>query len=282
MLIRIALVISYIVSCIRLQAKPWRYFQLNAGYFNKEKGLYSKQDINDLIPEQWRLKQWIDKPTAEAGDKPELTAESFPVFVKPEWGQNSQGILRADNAEQLTQIQAQRDTHQSIQYLIQEAAKGKIEFEIFAIPCDKSADRYAMLSVTQVVNHSNEIYPINGIYNQQTEYLDITRKLSTEQLDQLWNYLKSIGRFRISRVGVRADSIDNLIAGDFKVIEINLFLPMPLVLLSSNTRVRDKYKTALRCTWFLAKNTKTLPSIKKEPVIFFKKLSFIRRTNRTD
>ena len=282
MIIRIVLVISYIASCIRLRAKPWRYFQLNADYFNKEKGLYSKQDINDLIPEQWRLHQWIDKATKETNDKPEITADAYPVFVKPEWGQNSQGIRRADNPEQLARIRAQRDNSQPVQYLIQEAAKGKIEFEIFAIPCDQSADRYAMLSVTQVVNHSDEDYPINGIYNQQTEYLDITRSLSLEQLEQLWGYLKAIGRFRISRVGVRADSIEQLIAGDFKVIEINLFLPMPLVLLTSNTGTREKYKTALRCTWLLAKNTKTLPSIKKEPVIFFKKLAFIRRTNRTD
>ncbi|BBB25308.1 hypothetical protein [Amphritea japonica] len=282
MIIRIVLVISYIASCIRLRAKPWRYFQLNADYFNKAKGLYSKQDINDLIPEQWRLSQWIDKPTTETTDNPNITAESYPLFVKPEWGQNSQGILRADNAEELARIRAQRNTKQPMQYLIQEGAKGKIEFEIFAIPSDKSAVRYAMLSVTQVINHSDDDYPINGIYNQQTEYLDITEKLSQDQRDQLWDYIKAIGRFRISRVGVRADSINQLIAGDFKVIEINLFLPMPLVLLTSNTSTRDKYKAALKCTWLLARNTKTLPSIKKEPVIFFKKLAFIRRTNRTD
>lgn len=282
MIIRIVLVISYIASCIRLRAKPWRYFQLNADYFNKAKGLYSKQDINDLIPKQWRLSQWIDKPATEAKDCPNITTKSYPLFVKPEWGQNSQGILRADNADELANIRAQRDTKQPMQYLIQEAAKGKIEFEIFAIPCDQSADRHSMLSVTQVINHSADDYPINGIYNRQTEYMDITPTLSREQLDQLWGYVKAIGRFRISRVGVRADSVEQLIAGDFKVIEINLFLPMPLVLLTSNTSTRNKYKTALRCTWLLAKNTKTLPSIKKEPVIFFKKLAFIRRTNRTD
>jgi D-alanine-D-alanine ligase-like ATP-grasp enzyme len=265
-----------------LGAKPWRYFQLNADYFNKAKGLYSKQDINNLIPEKWRLSQWIDKPATEAKDSLNITAKSYPLFVKPEWGQNSQGILRADNAEELASIRAQRDTNQPMQYLIQEAAKGKIEFEIFAIPCDQSADRHSMLSVTQVINHSPDDYPINGIYNQQTEYMDITPTLSQEQLDQLWGYVKAIGRFRISRVGVRADSVEQLIAGDFKVIEINLFLPMPLVLLTSNTSTRNKYKTALRCTWLLAKNTKTLPNIKKEPVIFFKKLAFIRRINRTD
>lgn len=274
MIIRIVLVISYIASCIRLRAKPWRYFQLNADYFNKKKGLYSKQDINDLIPEQWQLPQWIDSP--------DVTPDSYPVFIKPEWGQNSKGILRADNAAELNGIRAKRDDATHVQHLIQEAATGKIEFEIFAIPCDRSADRYAMLSVTQVVNHGQDDYPINGIYNKQTEYVDITPQLNKDNLDQLWGYLKAVGRFRISRFGVRADSVEKLLQGDFKIIEINLFLPMPLVLLTSNTGTRDRFKAALNCTWLLAKITKTIPNIEKEPVIFFKKLAFIRRTDRTD
>jgi len=257
-----------------LRAKPWRYFQLNADYFNKKKGLYSKQDINDLIPEQWQLPQWIDRP--------DVTPDAYPVFIKPEWGQNSKGILRADNAAELNEIRAQRDDTSHVQYLVQEAATGKIEYEIFAIPCDSSADRYAMLSVTQVVNHGQDDYPINGIYNKQTEYVDITAQLNKDNLDQLWGYLKAVGRFRISRFGVRADSVEKLLQGDFKVIEINLFLPMPLVLLTSNTGTRDRFKAALKCTWLLAKITKTIPNIDKEPVIFFKKLAFIRRTDRPD
>ncbi|WP_432472142.1 hypothetical protein [Amphritea sp. HPY] len=274
MIIRIVLVISYIASCIRLRAKPWRYFQLNADYFNKEKGLYSKQDINDLIPEQWQLAQWIDSP--------EVTPDAFPVFIKPEWGQNSKGILRADNSEELNQIRAQQDNTAQVQYLVQEAATGKIEFEIFAIPSATSADKYAMLSVTQVANHEDDDFPINGIYNKNTEYLDITPQLSDDNLDQLWSYLKAVGRFRISRFGVRADSVESLLQGEFKIIEINLFLPMPLVLLTSNTNTRARFKAALKCTWLLAKVTRTLPNIEKEPVIFFKKLAFIRRTDRTD
>lgn len=273
MMIRILLVASYIVSCVRLKVMPWHYFQLNAGYFNKRKGIYSKQDINDLIPEKWHLQQWID-----SGDK---QPESYPVFVKPEWGQNSQGIRRADNIDELGVIRSQRVAGQS-QYLIQEAAQGKIEYEIFLIPSDKAQDQYAMLSVTQVVNHSTDKFPINGIYNKQTEYQDVTAQLSKEKLEVLWRNLKTVGHFRISRFGVRADSLDKLINGQFKVIEINLFLPMPLVLLTKNTSLKRKLSLAIQCTWLLAKITRTIPEEQNEPFLFFKKLGFMQRTKRTD
>ncbi|WP_293264988.1 hypothetical protein [Neptunomonas sp.] len=248
---------------------PWHYFQLNASYFNKGKGIYSKQDINDLIPIEWRLDQWLD-----SGDK---QPESYPVFVKPEWGQNSKGILRADNRNELDDIRCQRATGQS-HYLIQEAAKGKIEFEVFIIPSDIASDRYAMLSVTQVINHSSDNFPINGIYNKQTEYQDVTKLLSKESSNALWENLRTIGDFRISRFGVRADSLTKLIEGDFKVIEINLFVPMPLVLLTKNTSLKKKLSLATQCTWLLAKVTRTIPAEQNEPFLFFKKLGFIQRT----
>lgn len=273
MMIRILLVTSYIVSCLRLRVLPWHYFQLNAGYFNKGKGIFSKQDINDLIPEVWHLQQWLD-----SGDK---QPESYPVFAKPEWGQNSKGIQRADNIAELETIRSQRTSGQS-QYLIQEAAQGKIEFEIFIIPSDSTPERYAMLSVTQVINHSGDKFPINGIYNKQTEYQDVTLQLSKKDSEALWSHLKTIGHFRISRFGVRADSLAKLIGGDFKVIEINLFLPMPLVLLTHNTSLMRKLNLAIQCTWLLAKITRTIPEEQNEPFLFFKKLGFIQRTKRID
>lgn len=250
---------------------PWRYFQLNASYFNDTKGIYSKQDINDLIPETWRLNQTIDNLI--------FKPDCYPVFVKPEWGQNSKGIVRADNYEALEYIRIQRTTA-AVNYLIQDAAKGNIEFEVFVIPCATTPEQYAMFSVTQVHNNSGDQYPINGIYNQQTEYLDITPQLSGENIEVLWGYFKSIGNFRISRFGVRANSIESLIAGDFKVIEINLFLPMPLVLLTKNTTTMRKINLALQCTWLLAKITKTLPIQEKEPFIFFRKIGFLQRTKQ--
>jgi hypothetical protein len=41
------------------------------------------------IPKKWRLKQ-------DYFDKNNLP-ETFPVFLKPEWGQNSNGIIKINN-----------------------------------------------------------------------------------------------------------------------------------------------------------------------------------------
>ncbi|NOR24925.1 MAG: hypothetical protein GQ542_11140 [Desulforhopalus sp.] len=48
--------------------------------------------------------------------------------------------------------------------------------------------------------------------------------------------------FRIARVGVRANSIEELLAGNFHVIEVNIFLPMPLVLLDSQRSWAEKHR----------------------------------------
>ncbi|GAA3918788.1 hypothetical protein [Litoribacillus peritrichatus] len=268
MMIRLLLIVSYILSCLRLRVGPWRYFQLNASYFNENKGIYSKLDIDNLIPEQWRLQQWVD------GHGQEPT--SYPVFVKPEWGQNSKGIQRADNAEALNLIRSERKPSQ-VQHLVQEAATGKIEFEIFAVPSENNIEHYQVLSITKVLNDGDAEFPINGIYNKHTHYQDITDQFSDEDLDRLWAHLKQIGQFRISRFGVRADSIKALLDGRFKVIEINLFLPMPLVLLTKNTSVSSKFSFVFQCMWLLAKVTKTIPVEQNKRPIFFQKLNFIRR-----
>jgi hypothetical protein len=64
---------------------PWYYFQINAEWYNKKKGFYSKIDMDARIPKKWRLKQgYFDKNNLP---------ETFPVFLKPEWGQNSNGII---------------------------------------------------------------------------------------------------------------------------------------------------------------------------------------------
>ena len=105
MLIRILLVLSYIAWCFRFRIGPWKYFQLNANYFNEDLDLFSKLDMDALIPSQWRLPQFAD----QAG----LFPESYPVFIKPEWGQNSQGIVRADNEQQLIKHRQTRQKNSS-------------------------------------------------------------------------------------------------------------------------------------------------------------------------
>ena len=49
MLIRLSLIFSYIFYCIRLGVAPWRYFQLNAPYFNEQRNLFSKLDMDKVF-----------------------------------------------------------------------------------------------------------------------------------------------------------------------------------------------------------------------------------------
>jgi len=93
MIIRIYQVLAYILFCVWQRAAPWKYFQLNAPYFNEQRGIFSKLDTDQLIPEAWRLPQSLD-----IGDyQPPL----YPVFVKPEWGQNSHGIFVVETEVEL-------------------------------------------------------------------------------------------------------------------------------------------------------------------------------------
>ena len=268
MFIRILLVLSYIVSCIRLCVKPWYYFRLNAPYFNESKGLFSKLDIDRLIPSQWRLEQWVDDGIREPTE--------FPVFVKPEWGQNSRGISRADNLMQIQQLRLQRKAS-NMRYLVQEPARGAIEFEIFTIANHQDLAKHSVLSVTQVSNTNSDKFPINGIYNKATQYLDITPTLSPEQLKEISQHASAIGKFKISRLGVRADSITALVAGKFEVIEINLFVPMPLVLLCQQRRTIDNILFVFNAMYALANVTKRIPKNQPHKAIFFRKLGLMHQ-----
>jgi len=255
-----------------MRIKPWHYFRLNEDYFNQSKGLFSKLDIDKLIPSQWLLPQWVDEASREPS--------RYPVFVKPEWGQNSKGIGRADNLAQLHALRLVRDKS-SMQYLVQDAAVGDIEFELFSIADHLDQSQSAVLSLTQVSNSGDERYPVNGIYNQQTSYGDLTPQLTHSQREKLTRMISQIGEFKICRVGLRADSLAALVNGDFQVIEINLFVPMPLVLLSHNTRWLDKLRFVFTAMVALAKVTKRVDTTKPAKAIFFQKLGLMRRAKDT-
>lgn len=274
MTIRLLLIFSYIIFCIRLRVTPKKYFQLNSIYFNEQRNIFSKLEMDKLIPEKWRLKQFLD-----LGHQ---LPDQFPVFIKPEWGQNSRGVQRANNIQQLESIRRRRK-ESNINYLIQEAAPGKNEFEIFTIPSIGKTPagidtkrQPAIMSVTETLNSSNDRFPINGIYNKTTSYCDITDLLTASHLQKLWGYLADIGQFRIARFGIRADSLEDLLQGRFHIIEINLFLPMPLILLAKNKSWRQKIRFSLDCMWQLARVTQTLPASHPNKPVFFKKLKLSR------
>ncbi|MGB3209746.1 MAG: hypothetical protein WBB19_03480 [Desulforhopalus sp.] len=232
MILRSLLVFWLIAYSVRYRTRPWNFFQLNSEYFNGEKRIFSKLEIDQYIPARWRLRQIVDDG--------EIVPE-FPVFVKPEWGQNSNGVSLAEDLAELNTNRRTRRMAGSVTYLLQEAAKERREFEIFYIRDSEYPEDTSLLSVTETVNCSGATLPINGINNRDSHYQDRTEQLNRDELQSLWAMIKTIGFFRIARVGVRADSIEELLAGNFHIIEINIFLPMPLVLLDSGVEWTRKH-----------------------------------------
>ena len=268
MTITVAMVITYILFCIRVGTKPCKYFQLNSERFDRDEGIFSKLAIDQSIPERWRLDQ---RP-----DDPDYQPTVWPVFVKPEWGQNAAGIRRADDLQQLEEIR--RDNAKSgIRYLLQQGATEKREFEIFSIRQHDDKGKPAVLTVTEAVNES-ETNPINSIYNPATRYVEITEMFNEEQLATLWRYANDMGRFNISRASVRANTLEDLVAGKFHVIEVNLFLPMPINLLDQRYSPRQIFSKVRSYMLSLARLTRTRDkSLPEKPV--FCKIMLYNRTS---
>jgi len=263
LLIRILLVLSYIGWCFRFRIGPWKYFQLNANYFNEDLELFSKLDMDALIPSQWRLTQFADRA--------DLLPESYPVFIKPEWGQNSQGIVRADNEQQLIKHrQARRED--GPRYLIQAAAKGQREFEIFYIPGAQTDLSSAIISITETCNSSGDKMPINGINNTDTSYQSCMSQLNEQQIEKIEHIFGSIGDFKIARYCARADSLQALLDEQFSIVEINVYVPMPLTLLVKSISFKSKLKFVFSSMKQLALVTKDIPDSQVVKSIFFKKL----------
>ena len=264
--ITIIMVVTYILCCTRIGTAPWRYWQLNARYFSREQGVFSKLAIDELIPERWRLTQSIDSEAIEP--------TGFPVFVKPEWGQNAHGIHKVDNEEQLVTLRSAL-AGQPQRYLIQEAAPGEREFELFSIDADRDDGKHDVFTVTEAVN-TNEQYPINSKYNRFTRYVDVTDQFNAEQRLKMTGYLSQIGKFGISRMSARADSFEALVSGDFHVIEINLFLPMPINLLDAKYGWREKWRFIRPAMMSLAQATKLIKPVDKPQPIFARMMMYGR------
>lgn len=260
---RYLMIFWYVVHCLRLKVNPWRFFQLNANYFNSNKGIYSKQDINSLIPLRWKLKQQVDNQSH--------IPDKFPVFLKPEWGQNAYGIYRADSLQDLKRIRS-RTENSKLTYLIQEAAAETREFEVFYVRDAEKPTNYAVLTIAEVGNKREKQYPINGIHNVFTAYTDRTPDFNGVQSAKLWKHINMIGNFRIARICIKADSEEAITAGAFHIVEINLFTPMPLNLLDSTLPRQEKIRFIKKAMFHIAENTGKILKKKKEENIFFKKL----------
>ncbi len=243
---RIIMVVTYMVSCIIIRTRPCKYFQLNSPWFNLEKGVFSKLDLNGLFPEQWRL----DINTLDEGFLP----DQYPVWLKPEWGENADGVYCA-NDEAEYQLLKTRTLKSGRPYLVQKSAAGAREFEIFTIWESLESTRPATFSITEVKNHMDRL-PVNGIYNQHSSYHDLTDQLKPDQQSKILKNMESIGRFPISRLCVRAATMEDIANGDFQVIEINLFTPMPIHLLDSRYTGRERWSMIRKLIMSLALATR--------------------------
>lgn len=254
------LIFYYIYWSIRLGIPPWYYFQINAEWYNKDKGFYSKIDMDQRIPSKWQLQQsYLDIKNPP---------NAFPVFLKPEWGQNSNGIMRIDNLQDFVNFK----TNSKIPYITQQVASEKNEYEIFYIRDVKDKTQLSTLDITQSINQSDERYPINGIHNEDMVYQDITQQFSKQELKILQTHLQELPPFRIARVGVKANSKIDLLAGMFHIIEVNLFAPFPIHLLDNSVSKKTKQQYIKTNMKNLVKVSKTIPKAYFNRFVFSKKI----------
>jgi hypothetical protein len=253
------LITWYILWSIRLRIPPWWYFQINAEFFNPKKGYYSKLEIDPYIPKKWRLKQDnLDKKNPP---------KNFPVFIKPEWGQNANSIEKINSLEAFNRYKSKI----KIPMIVQEIALGKKEFEVFYIQDYRDKNNCITLNITETINNK-EPYPINSIENKNTYYQDITDTFSNNELEIVKKSLRELPCFRITRICIRADSKKDLLEQTFKIIEINLFAPMPLILLDKNISKKIKREFIKKNMLNLVKVSATTPKKDFNRFVFFKKI----------
>lgn len=263
------MIATYILDCIRVGTNPYKVFQLNSKYFNHRRGIFSKIAIDKRIPEQWRLPQYYDES--------DFVPDIWPVFFKPEWGQNGSGVRRADGIQQLNNYR-QDVTDSNIRHLIQQGANGSREFEVFSIRDHAERNEAAVFTITEALNNT-ELNPVNSVKNDSTRYVEITQQFNTQQLEQLWVMVNQLGKYNISRASLSANSIEALLEGNFQVIEINLFLPMPINLLDQKHTAKSIFTTVREYMMCLAKVTRDREKILPEKHIFLKVMTY-NRTNK--
>lgn len=252
------MVFTYIVSCIVVQTRPCKYFQLNASWFNQKKGVFSKLDLNSLFPEKWRLD--IDILDFQ------LQPTQYPVWLKPEWGENASGVLCARNHDEFQKFK-DKILKSKRCYLVQRSATGCREFELFTVWESPDSSDPAAFSMTEVKNQNN-LCPVNGIYNQQTSYHDLTAELQSNQASAILKSIKSLGRFPLSRLCIRANSIEDVVNGQFQIIEINLFTPMPIHILDARYTNRERLSMILKMMRSLAKATRNRDQTHAEKSVY--------------
>jgi len=270
---RLRMILGIILSCFRRGVPPWKFFQLNAPHFNDSKGVFSKLDIDQMIPEKWRLPSvalGLDASVTEWADG--ILAElRFPVFIKPEWGQNSHGVYRVMNSEELVEVLQEVKSH-DLPYFAQQGADYEREIDLFFVGSPHRDADARCFSVTEMLDIHGEMLPIHSVHNG-TRYRDLTDQLSQEDKAQLWSLLSELGDYRMARVGVKTPSLEALVEGVFQIVEINLFTPMPINMLD---RDLSKEQQAIFLEAFSSAVAESVAEIGSQP----SKPIFWRKTQR--
>jgi D-alanine-D-alanine ligase-like ATP-grasp enzyme len=253
----------FLLACIRNKVLPWRFFQLNKKFFSEEKGMYSKHIINEMIPPQWKLK------SLESLDISAIKKLNFPVFIKPEWGQNAAGVMCIPSKDKADAILKTRHFEDDF-YIVQESANMNYEYDIFYIRSAGNPNQYSVLTITQLCN-TEEKNPVNSIHNKNTSFKDITDSFNKNQKDTVWKYIEDIASFSIAKVGIMTNSSQDLIEGSFKVIEINLFTPLPLNILDTKYSKKEVQEFIKETAQALSLIVKKIPKTDTSKNIFWSK-----------
>ncbi len=244
---------------------------MNAKYFNDEKGIYSKCEIEDNIPDKWKLQSYIIESNLSITDQKNkiLSRMSLPVFFKPEWGQNSHGIFVVETEKELVRRlkQIKKD---NISYIYQETSQYQNEYEVLYTRDPIQPHMITLQSMVEAKPSEASKYPINGIYCNTT-YHDISDKWSETQKERFRWYMKEIWDFNIARVWIKSHSLQDLKDWIFEIFEINIFIPFPLHLLDKNILQIEKNKFLKKFTKSLALLTSHIPK-ENNKSIFFRKI----------
>lgn len=269
-MLKLRIIIYYIYYCIKIWAKPWRFSQFNAEFFNDSKWIFSKYEIEENIPEKFKLKSifLLSSDSISTQKQNIISNFKFPIFLKPEWGQNSHWIIfvedKWDLDKYLKQIKRNR-----ISYLCQESSILKNEYEILYTK-DIISNEINIHCITKTINIYENDYPLNWIY-KDSSYVSIINQFSISDINKLKKYILEIWNFNVWRIGLKANSISDLLLWNFKIFEINIFLPMMLSIFDSNLTKDEKTTSIKNYIKSLVKITKYSQEKYDKP-IFFRKI----------
>lgn len=261
---RLQIVLYFVWYCLKIRTNPWFYFQVHARFFDEKKWMFSKYDIEQWIPKKWRLKS--EKITSTTTITSLLANMSLPVFGKPEWGQNSHGVEYIETKKQLESF-IKHAKSSEILNLIQSSSPYEKEFEICFTRDPHNQKKIKIWSFVESSNTRKS--RINSIHSG-TEYMEYIDTLDLWQLKQLEDYIAHFWDLQLGRVWVKANSIDNVIAWEFHVFEINIFIPLPLKMLAKNVKNSTKNIFLKDFTYALAQLTKQREKTKYKEVFFRK------------